>query len=310
MELIFITSAIILTVLASLLWGVTNHIDKFLINGIDKNTNNIKTLLIFSTFIAGIVFSPLWLILGNFSVSISFISLLSVFIGSLIYVLATYLYFKALTNNDASIVVVMFQLISVFSYILALILFKENLTIRQIIGSLIIILSSVIISLDHKEKNKGKKFAALILMSLSSLCFSIYFILFDIAIRNSSYYASAFWLQIGFLGLGIIFLCIKSFRENFIQAIKNNGKRYLKINVLNEAINLSGNLLVNYANLTIPIALANVLNGFQGMFVFILGIIGVIFLPKYFQEDLRKEIVIKKTICIILSIIGLIILVS
>ena len=303
------TISIILTILASFLWGVTNHIDKFMINGIDENGNNVKTLLVFSTFVAGIVLTPLWLILSKLNLAISTLSLISVLSASLIYVLATYFYYKALAENDASIVVVMFQLIPVFSYILALILFKENLSLQQIIGSLIIIASAIIISFDFKEKNNKQKFKALLLMTLSSLLFATYFILFDIAIRDSSYYSCAFYYQIGFLILGIVLLCIKSFRTSFISAIKNNGKTYLTLNVTNEGINLAANLLVNFANLTIPIALANVLNGLQGMFVFILGVLGTIFLPKYFKENLSKEIVYQKVFCIILGIIGLIVLV-
>ena len=303
------TTAVLFAIFASFLWGVTNHIDKFMITGIEESKNSIKILLVFSTFIAGIVLTPIWLILSHFTVSISSISLISVLIASLIYIIATVFYFKAIEENDASLVVVMFQMIPVFSYILALILFKENLTIRQIVGSIIIILSAIIISFDFNEKNNRKKFKALLLMTLSSLCYSIYFILFDIGIRNSTYYSCAFWYQIGFLIMGIFLLLLKSFRIPFVNAIKKNGKRYLILNTTNEVINLIANLLVNYANLLIPIALVNVLNGFQGAFAFILGIIGTLLLPKYIKEDLSKRVVIQKIVCIILGIIGLIILV-
>jgi drug/metabolite transporter (DMT)-like permease len=305
----YMTVAVVITILASLLWAITNHIDKFLIDGIDESGSSIKTLLVFSTLIAGMVLSPIWLIASNFSVSIGTISLICVLLASVVYILATLFYFKALEKNDASIIVVMFQMIPVFSYILALILFKENLTAHQIIGSIIIILSAVIISFDFNEKNNRKKFKALLLMTLSSLCYSIYFILFDIGIRNSTYYSCAFWYQIGFLIMGIVLLLLKSFRIPFVNAIKKNGKRYLILNTTNEVINLIANLLVNYANLLIPIALVNVLSGFQGTFAFILGIIGTLLLPKYIKEDLSKRVVIQKIVCIILGIIGLIILV-
>ena len=303
------TAAVLFAIFASFLWSVTNHIDKFMITGIEESKNSIKILLVFSTFVAGIVLTPIWLILSHFTVSISFVSLFSVLSASLIYIIATVFYFKAIEKNDASLVVVMFQMIPVFSYILALILFKENLTIRQIVGSIIIILSAIIISFDFNEKNNRKKFKALLLMILSSLCYSIYFILFDIGIRNSAYYSCAFWYQIGFLIMGIVLLLLRSFRIPFVNAIKKNGKRYLILNTTNEVINLIANLLVNYANLLIPIALVNVLSGFQGAFAFILGIIGTLLLPKYIKEDLSKRVVIQKIVCIILGIIGLIILV-
>ena len=53
---------------------------------------------------------------------------------------------------------------------------------------------------------------------------------------------------------------------------------------------------------------SDVLNGFQGAFAFILGAIGIKLLPKYFKEDLRKNVGIQKTGCITISIIGLIIM--
>lgn len=302
------TKEIIITIFASLLWGITNHIDKFMINGIDESGSSLKAVLVFSTLIAGLVFTPIWLIINNFSVTISLLSLLSVFASSLVYILATYFYFIALEKNDASIIVVMFQLIPVFSYIISLIIFKENLTMQQIIGSIVIILSAVIISYDFEEKNNKSKFKALVLMTISSLCYAIYFILFDVAIRHSSYNSCAFWYQVGFLLLGIILMCIKKYRITFIQAIRNNGKTYFTLNTINEVINLIANLIVNFANLTIPIALANVLNGFQGAFVFIIGLLGVKFLPKYFKENLNKKIVLQKVTCIVLSVVGLIIM--
>lgn len=302
------TFAVVLTIFASFLWGITNHIDKFMISGIDESGSSVKTLLVFSTLVAGIILSPIWLIASKFSIGISNVSLLCVLLSSFVYILATYFYFKALEKNDASIVVVMFQLIPVFSYILALIFFKENLALQQIIGSILIILSAVLISFDFEERNNKSKWLALILMALSSLLYATYFFLFDIGIRNSSYNSCAFWLQIGFLIQGIILICFKNYRSTFIEAIKNNGKKYFSLNITNEAINLIANLLVNFSNVTIPLALANVLNGFQGAFVFILGVIGVKLLPKYFKENISKKIVVQKISCIIISIVGLIIM--
>ena len=300
--------AVFLAIFASFLWALTNHIDKFLLDGIDESGSNIKTLIVFSTFVAWIVLLPVWLIICKFNVNISNVSLICVLLASVANILAVYLYFKVLEKNDASIVVVMFQLIPVFSYILALVFFKENLALQQIIGSIIIILSAALISIDFEEKDNKSKWFALILMTLSSLFYATYFFLFDIWIRYSYYNSCAFWYQIGLLIPGIIFLCIKSFRTTFLKAIKNNGKKYFSLNITNETINLIANLLVNLANLTIPLALANVLNGFQGAFVFILGAIGVKFLPKYFKENMNKKVVIQKVSCIILSIIGLIIM--
>jgi drug/metabolite transporter (DMT)-like permease len=229
--------------------------------------------------------------------------------ASCVYIIATIFYYKAIEKNDTSMIVIMFQMLPVFSYFLALLFFKETLTIKQIIGSLIILVSSIMISVDFNEKSHNQKYKALLFITLACLCYASYYILFDIGIRNSSYYACAFWHQIGFLLIGIILLCIKSFREPFIKIIKDNGKKYFALNASNEAINLMASLMVNFANVTIPLALANILSGFQGTFAFIIGVIGTMLFPKYIQENLSKRVVIKKILCIIIGIIGLIILV-
>jgi len=108
--------------------------------------------------------------------------------------------------------------------------------------------------------------------------------------------------------VGTTLLCVKSFRTSFIKMLKVNGKKFISLNITNEVINLVANLMVNFANLTIPLALANTLNGFQGAFVFIIGIIGVLILPKIISEDLSKKVVSQKIVCIILGIIGLIVM--
>ena len=299
---------IILTLFASFLWGVTNHIDKFMLDGVDKNVASVKTLLLFSTLVAGFVFSPIWLFICKFSISISQISLIATLFSAFSYILATVFYYKALDKSDASIVVIMFQMIPVFTYIAALLLFDEHLTKQQLIGSIIIILSAAIISFDFEKRNQHNKLKALFFMILSSLFYSAYFILLDCAIRDSSYNACAFWLQIGFLIMGIFLFSLKSFRTPFLDAIKNNGKTYFSLNILNEILNLLAILAINYANVLIPIALVNVFNGFQGAFVFILGVLGVKLFPKYFQEDLALFTIIQKVGCIILGILGVVVM--
>ena len=230
------TVAILITLLAELMYSSTNYIDKFLVNGVNESGSNIKTLIVFSTLIAGLVFSPIWIIVNGFNFSIGLIPFICMFTSTILTTSALYFYFKSLELSDTSVVVVMFQLIPVFSYILGFIFFKETLTVRQIIGSIIIICSTLLISIDTKNKHKSN-FKTFIFMSLSSLFYSVYYILFEIAVRNSSYNICALYFQLSLILLGLIFMCIKSFRNTFIKAIMNNGKKYLSLNIINEVTN-------------------------------------------------------------------------
>ena len=103
----------------------------------------------------------------------------------------------------------------------------------------------------------------------------------------------------GLLLIGLILFSFKENRKSFINNLKANAKKFVLLNLTNESINIVANLMVNFANLTIPLALANTLNGFQGAFCFIIGAIGVSLFPKIISEDLNKRNVIQKVFCII-----------
>ena len=298
--------ACLISILAAFLYSLTNHIDKFLVDGVDKAGSNVKTLLLFSTLVSGLVFAPIMLIVTGFDFKISLISFISVISAAISSSIALYFYFKSLEKSDVSIVVVMFQLIPVFSYIMGVILFNETLSFRQITGSLIIIVSTILISINIENKTKSN-FKVLLLMALSSFLYSVYYILFDIGIRHSSYNACIFYLQVGFLLVGLVLICIKSFRTTFVKAVKNNGKKYFSLNVINELLNITAGALENYANVLVPIALVTVITRIQVIFVFILGLIGTLLLPKIFNEDISRKTIFKKVFCIILSIIGFVV---
>ena len=301
--------AIAIGLLASFLFAITNHIDKYMLSKIENNTSNIKSLLVFSSLIAGICLSPIWLCVCKFDVNTSNIAILLAFVSAIIYVLATYLYFKALEKNDTSLVVAFFQLIPVFSFILELIFLNETLQINELVGMVIIIISAIFISLEFEEKKNNNKFIALILMTFSSLFFSLYFFVFDISMRIGNYNKTTFWYQIGLLLVGLVLISIKGYRSSFKEMIIKNKKKIISLNILNETINLLGNIFANLANVLIPLAIVNALNGFQSAFAFVIGVIGVIFAPKLFKEDLGRKNVMQKLICIILGIFGLIIMV-
>ena len=143
------------------------------------------------------------------------------------------------------------------------------------------------------------------MMATSSFLCSLYYIFFEFAMQKAEYNVVTFWYQIVLFIIGIILILIKSYRQEFLEMIKRNGKKYLALNVVNESLNLGGILLTNFANLLIPLALVNILNGFQGGFVFLIGAVGTLLLPKVFSEDLRKKVVLQKVGCIILGIVGM-----
>lgn len=301
--------AIILAPLASLLWAITNHIDKYLVSKIIKN-GDIKGLLVFSSLVAGVILSPISLIMSKFNIGIDLFSFGIILLSATTFLFATGLYFKALNKNDASLVTIMFQLIPVFGYFLGLIFLNQALTSKQILGGIVIIISSIAATYeaDSNKISKGK-LTALLLMAGSSLLYAVYFLLFNITTVDNSFNVMTFWYQMALAINGLLLvLFIKSFRKAFIDLIMNNTKKVLKFNLLNEVLNLIANIFVNYAITVAPLALVLTLNGFQPFFVFLIGLVGTMLLPKVFNENISKRSVIHKAVCITASIVGLAIL--
>ena len=299
---------IVLTIISSFIWAITSHIDKYVLCKIDNYQDSLKTMLIFSTFVSGLILSPFWLIKLNFNITISLTTLIVIIISSIFYLLSMLFYFLALEKNDTSIVVVMFQLVPIFSYLLSRIFFNELLSIKQIIGAFIIILSTIVISYDFNNCNNKNKTIALILMIFSSMFEALYYFTFEVSMRLSNFSLCAFWYQIMLLLIGIILFNFKGVRKSFSLMLHNNGKKFFMLNTINELLNLISNLLVNFANLYISIAILNTLNGFQGIFVFIIGFIGTILFPKFICEDIKGDTLLQKLLCIIFSIIGVFIM--
>ena len=299
---------VFLSLVASLIWATTNHIDKYLISKIIKN-GNFKGLLIFSSFISGMLILPVFLIITNFNIQINIISLLYTIGVVITSIGAIILYYIALEKNDTSIVIAVYQTIPVLIFILGLIFLGENLSLTQIIGGFVILLSSVLIMFDfEKLKWQNDKKIALLLMLGSSLLYAFQDLFFKMATISTDFNTVNVWYNIFLLISGLILLLSRNYRNSFIDLIKDNGKKAFVLNVSNEIIYQIGSIAGHFAMTLAPIALISILStGMQPFFVITISFLGIMLLPKTFDNEEAKKNNIQKLICIISSIIGLII---
>lgn len=298
----------ILPIISGLLWAITNHIDKYLISKLVKS-HDFRGLMIFSSFVSGLLLIPLYAILTKLNVSIDLLSLLWMFLSAIMAAAGIAFYYKALAKNDTSFVTVMFQLIPVFSYILGLVFLNETLTISQLIGGLIIIISAVGITYEFdKTKFSRAKLIALALMTLSSISYALYFLFFRFVTIKYDFNVTAFWLNVSLCLVGVILLSFKSYRLAFKDLVIRSGVKAFFLNLTNEIMYSVGNLIVGYSALFLPMAISMLASSMQLIFVFIIGLILTIFLPKLAKEDISKATLIQRVICILISAVGLILL--
>ncbi len=291
---------------ATFLYACGSHFDKFLLSKGSNKDNNICSMLIFSSLLSGLFFIPVTLILSGFHIELDLVAISASIGAAIVYILACFLYFNALEKNDASIIITMFQLTPVFTYLLSAACFDEVFTPRQLIGSAIVIFSAVGISFGVKSRKKQGRYQAFVLVMCSSILYSLYYFLMDVAIRHVEYHSCVFFYQIGLILIGLLIILNKENRDRFKRLIKRRGKSFFAINMSNELFCSIATFLVNFANTVLPITMINVIDGFQGCFSFLIAFIGTKFLPKFFKENLSKKVVIRKISFMTISVIGLV----
>lgn len=294
------------TIVATMFWSVGNYIDKYLVSKLFKGAS-VGVLMVYSSLIIGIIVLPIFLILSGGQIALPISSVLFLWITALLYFVANYFYFIALEESETTVVIAVFQLAPVFSYFLGAIFLSESLEVSQILGAFTVVLSSIFISIDFSEKNKIQ-FRNFAFMLLSTLSYSVSFFLFKFVTINANFYTTAFWEYLAFILFGGALLLFPKIRRQFVNTIKRNGAKIVGLNVANEIINIIPKVLVNYATLLAPLALVWAVAGVQPIFVFVLGILLTLYLPKYFNEDISRKKLIKNLIWVIVGIAGIFIL--
>ena len=294
----------LIALLPPIFWSITNHIDKYLLTKF-FNKGAVGSVMIFSASIS-ILLLPVIAIIHPAVLQQFHPNYLLIAVNGSFYLLATLPYFYALDKDDASLTVPLFQMIPVFSFILGYLFLGETLNIKQIIGGIIILVSSVFISLNITEIKKiHMKWDVFLLMVFSSILYSLNFIFFKYFVVETNFFIASFWEYVGFGLFGIFLMVfIKSYREGFINVLKTNRTQVLAVNITNEIVNIIAKVSFNYATILAPVTLIWIVNGIQPFFVFLFGIILTILFPKISKEDISKRTLLQRGLAIVVITLG------
>ena len=300
--------AIILAIIAAIFYAATNHIDKYLISKAVKNADY-RSLILVSTIIAGGVMATIYLFVCGFSINFDFQSIIILFINSTLYTIANIFWFKALDRDDTIIIVIMFQLIPVFMLFLSpIFLSGQDITLVQLIGGGIITLAAILITYEPTKKKFDKnKIITLALMSVVSILYALWFILERYVNQNHDFNQTTFWSNLTLFIVGIIILVsISSYRNSFQKMLKTNGTKVIGLNLINELLNSFGGVLSTFAGTTASVALVSfTTQGVQPFAVMTMGILLTKFLPKTEKENISRKVIIRRTVTIVLCLVGL-----
>src|SRR5262249_4261516 len=259
-----------IALLAPALWALGNHIDKYLL-GRRLDQRGVGSLMLFSALI-GLPILPLILLFRPGVFLLSFLDAAILMLNGMLYVLGLLPYFYALQKDEASVVVPLFQTSAVFSYILGLLVLDEQLTGWQIGAALLIVVGSILITLEIEQRRSKFKAKLFALMLLASLLNALNWLLFKVVAVREDFWISSFWEYAGFALAGLLMLLfIKSYRHEFMAVLRQSKLNVLGLVAINENLSLAAKTAPNLASLLAPPALISTLPGLQALFVFLFG---------------------------------------
>ena len=297
-----------IAILAPIFWSINTHFDKFILSKYSKG-RGVGSVFLFSTFFS-IFFSAIVLALKHneiffYSNSQNFLFFL---VPGLFGGLGFYFYLQSLRTEESSVVVALYQLSPVFAYFLGYLFLGEILTLTQILAALVVLIGASILSFDLEEI-EGKisiKWEMVGFIVLSALFFAFNDVLFKkFTIYQGSFVTSLFWQHLGIFIVGASFFFFsKNFREDFFSLIKNNRAKIFVLNGLSEFFYILGGLLSNLATLFAPVVLVLVVNTYQTVFTFIIGLSLTLLLPHIVTEKISKRHLIQRILAIVIILLG------
>lgn len=287
----------IFALLAPAFFGITNFIEKYVL---DKHVDDAMTVMIISCFMNGL----LGTVLFSFFPALRQIGLWQMFllmISGAIIVFYALPYYKALQLEDASMVVPLFQFIAVFVLILSAIFLKEYLTIKQIFGLIVIVISGLVLGNDHISKVlKPRKSFWLMMLSCFMVTFSI--ILFKGVTNKVGFWTGMMYNLIGGGMVGATLLFMPNYRKNVMKV--NFGKIGM-ILLIDDILDMMGRLCYFYATTLTLVTLAELLGSTQSFIVLFYGLFLTLLFPKIIKEDISWKTIKNKLIVGVVMFAGL-----
>jgi uncharacterized membrane protein len=291
---------LILALVAPAIYTVVNYIDKFVI---ESKVKDYRGMPIYGAITGLCVGTLFWLILGRPILDLT--DAILIITSGAISMFAYYFYFSALSKSQTSLVIIFFQMTPIFTLILALIFLKEAISLKQLLGFILIIVSCIALSLEGKIK-KFKLTSSFYLILLADILISIASILVKLTISANSF-SKIFPYESWGLALGgaILYLLFVNVRTAFRESFTSVGKRVLLIMFLNEWIFVIAKAISFLAIALGPVALISVLGATQAFYGILFGAILAFLNPFVFKDEGMKHQIVKKIIASIVLFIGI-----
>ncbi len=234
------------------------------------------------------------------------------FAGGATFVFALVMLYSAIKISEASRVIpAVGSLMSVFTFLMALIFLGERLAANQIAAFIFFIIGGGLLFLKFDHKNieiaGGIGFAA-----MAALLFAVSSVLAKAVYLNAAFLSGFIIIQIGsFLGASALLLSSKN-RKEILAAPKAAGKEkeILYLGIPNKFMAAAAAILLSYAVSLGSVTIINSLQAVQYVFVLVFSVFLSKKYPLFFKEQSGIRIIRQKILAISIISIGLALLLA
>lgn len=289
-----------------ILWALSTHIDKYLLNKYFKN-GSATVLMVFTSIFGAILLPFIWFHQPDvFQIPLK--NIFVILFSGILYMGAMLFYLQALQSEEASTVAPFYQATPIFGFIMGYFILGEVLSKMQVFGGLLIIAGTLLLSFNFALKKHVLKFRLIALMLACTFSLAISSVIFKLFAIQDEFWSTTFWTYAGEVIFGLGILSTSTHRKQFFKLLKKNTASVLGVNSFNEIIALVGGIGVRYASILAPLSLVQAISNTSVLFVFIIGILITVFIPSLGKEDLSKANLVRKGIAAVLVVLGVIII--
>jgi len=288
---------------APFLVACANHNDKFLLSRYLKE-KNIGSIVIPSSLFSGVAIAIVLCIQPDVY-GVTLVQGSALVVTGMLSVFASLCYLYALDLDEASFVTPFYQTVPIFAYFLAYFILGETITLVQGLGSFIIIVGALALSFEFGSRGMRFKRTVVALMLAASLLSAINGVIFKLIAVDRGFWVSLFWGFVGQVLAGLTLLvCVPSYRRDFLGLFKQQKAAVVGLIALSRILFSVSEAVTLYATLLAPVALVLLVNSFQPLFVFTLGIVLTLFFPRVAKESLGRMKLLQKGAGIGLMLLG------
>lgn len=283
------------------LWAISTHFDKYLVERYFKQSN-VAVLLLF-TGLMGFLTLPVIAFFHPEALSLPFTTTGLMTLAGILQMTALFFYLWALQSEEASVVMPFSQASPLFGYLLAYFVLGEVLTPTQMLGGALIVTGALAISIDLKSGRRFKSRIA-VLMLFCALASALSLLIFKAFAIRDDFWPTTFWMFFGQVLFGVGLSAVPSFRQEFIALFRAHPLPVIGINAANELINLGGSLGSRYALVLAPLSLVQAVTSTTAIFVYGFGVAITLLWPALGREDLSPRNLAQKGFAALVVTVG------